>query len=434
MLSTLLDQVPAALSRRFLLGTFLPLVLFWTGSLMLGYTCMAPVQDFVGWFEQRSPLMQAFLGTAAALALAAVGLALSGVSTLARQLLEAALLPRSWREWLEKRHDPRLDELLTERKTCSERRREIRGLREPALKILSDARKVGEARNPPLCVYPAPGSNLPGRIAGRPTDIEELKKLVDDLAQVLKTNSIAAGTDDSRRLNDAHVSLLGILEEQSKKADDGSRLAEIAIANEFPGDRTYATKFARVAGSLGAYALNRYGADYAVLWPRLEAVMRKERPELGEALQDATAQLEFHVTMFWMTCLFTSSWIVLLTAFGFNVWLFVGVTVLGLAACIAWYHLAAGSYAALADKAMTAVDLTRLKVFNALGVIEPRNTDEEREYWTDLSSTLAFGGTHKIPYLNRERVPEAPSEQRAYVRLERIKSADVPKKPDPPKA
>ena len=423
MLGTLLDQIPAALSRRFLLGTFLPLVLFWAGSLMVGYTCMAAVQDLFGWFELRSTLMQAFLGTTAALALAAVGLALSGVRTAARVLLENPW-PKVLRNALEDRHEARLTKLGENRKKCSLKRLETQAFHELALKRLSDARSAGLKITPALCIYPSQGSDLPARIGTRPLELNTIKGLVDELEKVLGANSVAAKGDDAVNLNRDHVTLTEILERCLQETIDKYRRTEIELAREFPGNKTYATKFARVAGSLGAYAFDHYGVDYAVLWPRLEAVARKERPELCEALQDATAQLDFHVTMFWMTCLYSLTWVVLLGCFGFNLWVFAGVAILGPGACVAWYFLGARSYAALADVAMTAVDLTRLKVFNAVGVVEPRNADEERKYWADLSSTLAFGGKHAIPYMNGEPAPSAPKEQRAYIRLERVKTRD----------
>jgi hypothetical protein len=418
MLGTLLDQIPGSLSRRFLLGNFLPLALFCIGSLALGYTCSTEVQGFATWFDRRPTLVQGFLGTATTLGLAALALALSGLSTLGRLALEGSFLPAGWLKKFADRHSNELDKASESLEILRSDRHNMIEYRAKAIDQLSAARSDGVKIDPPKCCYPLPGSTIQQTIAAKPSSLADLRALVDALTPILGSNHVGAPCPDARRLDADHEHLVALLDERLRILTNEYRRSTVAMERCYPGGKVYATRFARVAGSLGAYAERRYGADYAVLWPRLEAVARKEEPELWDALQDASARLDFHIAMFWMTTAFVVTWTIALACVGINVWLYLLIAFGGPILCCAWYELGVRSYSALADQAKAAVDLLRLKVFDALGVARPHNPDEERKNWIDLGSSLAFGGSHDVPYENQAPAPTGAKEHRVHLYLE----------------
>lgn len=427
MLTSLLDKIPGAFSRRFLLCNFLPLLLFVLASAAAAVTCLAAAQDFADWFDRRPALVQAALGTGAALVLAAAAMATAGLNTLGRLVLELAVAPPSLAAALAARHHAELRKAQDACEAARLRRRECKRLADDAVTRLRDARIVGTAIDPPHAAYP-PGDRLPADIEGI-SDPAALRKAVDTMARVLRTNNVNTPNGDAAQIDADHGRLLDALERrvEALTADFGRKSK--MLDRDFPGGRLYPTRYARIAGILRNYAEYRYGADYAVLWPRLEAVMRKEEPQLYEAVQEAAIQLDFHVAMFWMTALFAAIWTTVLLAAGFDVRIFWLVALAAPALCCVWYVLGGRSYGALADQACTAVDLVRLKVFDAIGLVQPKSYEEERRFWAELGSTLEFGGNHAIAFRNAPpSAAKEPDELRVRLRLDPMPRLPMPRR------
>src|SRR5258708_8678610 len=149
MLGTLLDQIPGSLSKRFLLGNFLPLALFGIGSLAVGYRCSTEVQGFATWFDRRPILVQGFIGASTTLCLAALALALSALGTLGRLTLEGAFLPAEWLKKFEERHSKELDEASTSLARLYSDREDMIQYRRKATRQLITARSLGVKIDPP---------------------------------------------------------------------------------------------------------------------------------------------------------------------------------------------------------------------------------------------------------------------------------------------
>jgi hypothetical protein len=409
MLATFLQQIPSALSRRFLLGSLLPLALFCIGSLLLGNTCVPFIQTSIRRYGELTATSQAFLGAGATLALAAVGLVLAALRTIGRGFLEKAAF------WA-KDTTQELQRLVDAVEAARLPRRKMRGLARAATDQLRAARELGVATG--RCTYPEAGPTRDAiRVATQSKSYSDFEAATTALSGVLRTNSANHDSDDGKRLDQDHQGLVDAIEAESQRLLDVLTEASTKLQARFPGRQAYKTPYGRVAGYLSAYAAERYGVDYAVLWPRIEGVIRKENPELLAALEEASTQFDFHVAMFWLTTLFWIVWSVILLFFGLSPYLFATIALAGPALSFAWYNLGAKSYQALAEQVCSTIDLARLKLFDALGLKRPQSAREEMDAWENIGSVLAFGGRTSLEYANAKAEPKPPSVEQHHVEL-----------------
>jgi hypothetical protein len=416
VLGSLLDQLPGAFSRRFLVAVLLPLLLFFAASFLVGVTFVPAIQGLFTWFDAQSASAQAVLGGIAALGLAAVGMSLSTLSTLGRRLLEGDV-GKSLLNGLAKLREADRDKASEALDSARTRRRFANSFVTGSVNELLEARKKGDADAQLPCDYPQRDSKLPDDIQRAKTnqalddqEAEALRGLARRLAEQLRSNHQGARNDAARMLDASHGELRTILEAIQEAGAHAHTKAFIAFEERFPDGQIYLTRLGRIAGTMVSYAKRRYGADHAVVWPRIEALARKEQPELFAQLEEASTKLEFHVAMFWVTALFTLLWTPWLAISGLDPLLFVLVAVLGPITCWIWHDLAARSYIALAQQTATVVDLVRLKVFAAIGLQSPTSQEQEKAYWFDLATSLAYADPHGVPYEHQPAAEPKPSE------------------------
>lgn len=426
MLSTFLDKIPAAFSRRFLLGSFLPLALFFIGSLLVGYTCLAYVQSLAIWYSEMPTVSQGFFGVAAALTLGALALVLSGLRTLGREVFERNWLPPCATS--RQRREQELERLRVAVDSAHGSRRAMRELRKRAIERLRTARQKGANAHATQCEYgDSNATHQAIAVAIQSKAVKGLDDAVEALVKALEGNDANSDKQDAMRLDEDQVALgTAIISEEDRLSAELAKKTA-ALENQFPGEQIYETRYAAVAGFLSTYASQRYGADYQILWPRLETVLRKENPELYLALEEASTQLDFHIAMTWLTGLFSMIWLLVLPFVGLNASLFLALAVFGPLLCWAWFVLGARSYRSLAEQVSTAVDVGRLKIFDAIGLRQPQSPRQERDYWENLGSVLAFGGMHTVQYASfKAEISPAINEHHVKLTIETGPDSSVP--------
>ncbi len=120
-------------------------------------------------------------------------------------------------------------------------------------------------------------------------------------------------------------------------------------------------------------------------------------------LIDAKTQLDFLVSLFWLTAVFTIIWLVVLL-YGRTSWLaFVLVGVIGAGLAYLWYAIAKQNYLAFADILRTSIDLFRFDLLKELHVRLPSSSDHERKTWEQLNYLIGHGGpTETVRYLHQD--------------------------------
>ena len=147
------------------------------------------------------------------------------------------------------------------------------------------------------------------------------------------------------------------------------------------------------------YGRERYGIPIGDLWPRLLPFLPEDATK---RIDDANAFLDFTIIMAFYSALavaFTgraaffdghSQLSHILTTLASKI----AFTLAPLLSCWLFYHLAVEATRGLGLQMQTAVDLYRLKLIDALGIVRPKTMEEEKEIWGELWSFFTMS---KLP-------------------------------------
>jgi len=110
-------------------------------------------------------------------------------------------------------------------------------------------------------------------------------------------------------------------------------------------------------------------------------------------------QLDFLISLFWLTMLFTVIWLSVLFYIRVSWFAFGLVGVIGAGLTAIWYKTAAQNYLAFADILRTSIDLFRFDLLAALHSKLPSSSEHERQIWVRLNQLIGYGeNRHRIPY------------------------------------
>jgi hypothetical protein len=239
---------------------------------------------------------------------------------------------------------------------------------------------------------------------GLPISADHLQAATDVVAAEL-------ASAPSRRADYRHAGLLRAIDgSRERHRFEMQRLMNVrqfafpAPMNAAPGQsalRVLApTRFGNVTLTIRSYALDRYGIDLDIFWSRLQKMAQSQDTTYG-VLQDAKIQVDFLVSIFWLTTFFTSLW----TAA--TLWLqpspraFLAIAVAGPILARVTYLAAVRSYVLFADLARAEVDLFRFKLLEALHVSVPPGNQEESALWGTLGGWMGYGNDADVTYVHK---------------------------------
>ncbi len=451
LLSTLqssLTSASSAIPKPFLLGSVLPIALFLAASYTTGLSLGGTVAEYTNKLNPltstASPTWNATFGGILVMTAAMLW---SGINGLLLELLEGKHLG-----WLgrvlhagERARladlDGRIDRAQRtlrelERATRSSDRPRVDDSDSPPPKPyelmksrLLDARRAGEAvgSRPPADPPLPPVIRLWKRLRGQPAaaplaDMRPLarvrwqarlglvnKHAILEAAVEALSSELRLGMSDGVKRHQ-HELLIAIDETRERLKLEIQHLLKVRQF-EFPSAfsarrgetavRVLApTRFGNVGLTIRSYAVDRYGMDLDIFWGRFQRVL-PTHDKTYAALQDAKIQVDFVVSLLWLTALFTLLWTVV------SGWIapaprsFLAVGIFGPLATRGLYLSALQNYMLFADQMKSAVDLHRFTLLKELHVAQPPGNREEQDHWRNLGSWIGYGNEVDVTYTEK---------------------------------
>jgi hypothetical protein len=401
-LSGLLEKLKGLFSTALLISSVLPLFCFVLVSAVI----------LAQYSESANAWLQGFLvlDTAPKTAVAAFGSL--GLLVLAyifstfnlglREVLEGKHLKGHLLKWattlLEQGQIRRLGGLQGKVDTLRQTRYELMTQRLVWIEDLRKARLQGEGKDKVQCVYPANdathavlGALHSKRWRSETIGFDELKSAADSLKKVLQSNSADLDNNgDSQRLDCDHTDFIGLMDYAYKRIE--AEYTDAYNEREFNFSRftVASTQMGNIAESVRGYTLSRYSMNLDFFWTRFQKVLQGDAA-FYQTLQDAKTQLDFAVSMFWLT---VATWVIWGAALPFlsHTWLpFLFTWVAGPVLIRMWYLLAVQNYRSFADLLRSAVDLFRLALLTEFKIPLPADIAAEKEIWDSLNRKFCYG-------------------------------------------
>jgi hypothetical protein len=154
------------------------------------------------------------------------------------------------------------------------------------------------------------------------------------------------------------------------------------------------TALGNIIESYSSYPFKRYGMEQAeVLWPRLQHVIESK---FWETIQDSRILLDFCLTMATLCILFG-----LLASLG-GPWIWLNWKFWTILAAFSFlfsyifYRLGILVAMQYGDLVRASFDLFRLDLLDALYREHPKNLEEEKQKWSEMSQLFVFGDTNNF--------------------------------------
>ncbi len=392
MLGTLLDKLESLFSKSFVVGS-IPLLAFLFFNALMLYVVSESMQKWIRWYYTLDATRLAVVSFAFLLAVITLSYVLSTLTVFLREVLEGKHLEK--REWLYKilsqRYRKQLagleDNLRNARRSLRKIRREMRVWQAK----MSEARKHGN-KNEGEFQYtrrPKLADLLKLQETNSLVDPALIPDEVNHLETVLNSFSADSGTGPSKDLDRDHVALYNLIEYAADRWQAEVTRFFNEIQFNFPGKDVAPTRMGNIASTARSYAQSRYSMNLDIFWTRLQKVLKGDS-NFYPILLEAKMQLDFLVTLFWLTVIFTLIWTVSLPFYSNNKWLFLWVVMAGPTLSFIWYKIALQNYRAFADLLRSAVDLYRLDLLKVLHVPLPANAEEERHIWETLGNRSGY--------------------------------------------
>ena len=200
------------------------------------------------------------------------------------------------------------------------------------------------------------------RLRGERITVEDLNSAVAKLGDALAKNSANLGANtESRMLDQDQDDILKLIDYVYEGIEP--ECADVFNEREFNFSRfsLKPTQMGNIAESVRGYTQSRYGMNLDFFWTRFQKVLQDDAA-FYQTLQDAKTQLDFAVSMFWLTA---ASWVIWVVALPFvsHTWLpLICAWVAGPLLVRVWYLIALQNYRPFADLLRSAVDLFRFKL------------------------------------------------------------------------
>ncbi|HYV12923.1 MAG TPA: hypothetical protein VE980_18615 [Pyrinomonadaceae bacterium] len=408
MLGTLLEKIGTLLPRNFIIANFFPMLLFAAINGLMLYWMSDRFHLAVQQYFAMDAGDQALIGFPILIAITLAAYIFSAFNLFQREILEGRYGPTHLKDRLaagQQRRANRSADKLEEAMKYERRFRRLDGVERLRL-----ARVAGRAQGNPLCVYTKerPAALLVAelekkRLRYRFIETEQLEDAIVLLGQELRQCAVnlrdpARGDDNNKILLDRHQTTLKTCLDYAKKRNDND-LRELFNAREFNYSRfkTAPTAMGNIAESVRGYARSRYAMNLDPFWSRLQKILIDDE-KFYATLVDAKTQLDFMISLFWVTVSFTGFWTIALFYLRRSLLAFLLVAVGGPVLSILWYKIALQNYRAFADICRTSVDLYRFKLLDMLHVERPGGNLKERRTWVEINKVIGYGEETVIRY------------------------------------
>jgi hypothetical protein len=414
------------LSRPFLLGAFLPVFLFLSA-------CAAMAQQVGGtaarWMTALNPV-QATSGSlswgivAAAAVVFGLSVIVSGLNSFLLELLEGKHL--GWLEpWLYRAELARYNRLQSELTKCE---RELRRFDVPPAAAVAPAppwqgmiTQMQNAYNAGPAAPAAQAGPAAHAAAAPPPPTSEPHSVSLVLGKRRKGQLLTFAELDAAK-NDVVLSFQAGHARADPMQDDvldavqygrERLLLEIhrlralqqfqfpVVANSRRGANSLnviaATRIGNITRTIRSYSLDRYSLDLNIFWTRLQGAMVKEKDGLS-AMQDSKTQVDFLVSLYWLTCLFILLWSFLLIAVTPNPALFLWVSIAGPLLARTFYLAACQNYIVFADLVRGAIDLYRTDLIDQMRLSRPPGNREEHAMWMRVGGWIGYANDTDMNY------------------------------------
>jgi hypothetical protein len=385
MLSALLDRLGALLSKYFIIGSFMPVLIFAFLNGVLLYFNSDRFRGFVK--PDLSGLQAGFAIATILIVLAVVAYGLSSISFFLREVLEGKhvinLLPSKLFQSVQRDRREEVSQSYESARGVAARIAKLRPEWRDKLKKTADE---GANKHKGKMTYDGKAGKAAEELnkvrklynSGDKIKFNDLEAAVDALAMALAEND---GSKDP--LAPDYDALLEMID----NADDAWTAEAVRWFDEkqasFGTGDVAPTTMGNIALSMGSYTYSRYGFSLGAFWSRLQPVLEANK-DFYSSLLDAKTQLDFLVACCCLGGTTTVVWTLLLLCKGHLVLLFLVVAAGGPLLTRLFYWLAVKNYLVFADLVRTSVDLYRLGLLQSLHVAVPCGLREERRTWKSL--------------------------------------------------
>lgn len=414
MLSALLTQIQTQLlSKRFLLGSLLPILVFLFATGLILWRHYPSVASWVPQIDNAKDGTLLFTGVTTALLIVAYGFSLLNPTLL--ECLEGKRGPAAWASKLLYRYQhAKLQSLQQRYDTIAFNLAQIKAALagNPGwVALLAAARDTGNALGTcdPKWHKSQDGRTvsriLRSRAFGSSIAYDRLNAAVVSLRVLLSNNASSLPSKASKRLAETQLAF----EQAIYFARDRGQYDRIRLYNErqfsYPGSMNYGgaeaapqnvlapTTMGNIGSTMRSYAITRYNLDLEIFWSRLQESVQADKDYFA-VLQDMKVQVDCFVALFWLTILFAGIW----TTLAFFKGSIPEFLLAGSSAyfSVVFYVLACNAYRVFADLMRGTVDLFRFKLLTALHLPLPGGSEEEMLLWQRLGNKTGYARTERF--------------------------------------
>lgn len=407
-LSGLIEKLQSLFSPGLLISSVTPLICFiiFNGALL---GCYFPeVNDWIQAVFPADGIQKAVWVVLFLIAILLAAYGFSSVGLPLREILEGRYLGPLLERRLKTAEQARFSKLIDAIGRASFNVWQIRNKSNEWEEYLLEARIKGDSTN--NCDYPQAGP-IQVKLAkisehnakGEVVDAKEIADAVDALIAALQANSTKVRNkanfldEHCRKLDRDHCLLLELIKYACAQAEN----QYISLINErefnFSIYSIKPTSLGNIAESVRGYAQSRYAMNLEFFWTPLQKVLQTDIA-FYKTVQDAKTQLDFAVSMFWLTAVSTVLWCIALPFLVRTYLPFLAVATLGPLLIRFWYFIAVQNYRSFAEILRSSIDLFRFALLKSFKISPPSDVESERLVWDNLRRKLSFGEEVLLSY------------------------------------
>ncbi len=402
MFGTVLEKLSTLLSKSFVISSFFPMLIFATANGFMLYTTSASFRAFAKAQYDPSLGSKAVLMVVVLSFLAVAAYVFSPLNLTLRELLEGRHWPKRFAQWGQGRHIRRMDSIQKRFGEAKSNHRDLDRFNQMGGRLIEARNRGAHKSDFGLAIKAANsvGELLKKRADAKDISSQELERASKELevalesadADILDPNSPDRAA--SEKLDRAQQDFFRVW----KYLDNRVQAESVELYNQlqfdYAQDDVAPTAMGNTALAARYYAESRYGLNLDVLWSRLQKVLQQDE-KFYAVLQDAKTQLDFLVSMFWLTTIFCLIWTITLLWIARGYGQFLSLVIVGPWIAAAFYGLALQNQRAFADLLRSSVDMFRMQLLGQLHIPLPAKAEDERGLWTLLGNRMGYDNHDK---------------------------------------
>jgi hypothetical protein len=426
-IGTLVDRLQGLISSSFLIGAFIPVLVFLSVNTAMGYWILPETRMYIGiamGYASTDPVLF-WLGIV--LFLFVFALSLWSLNAWFRRMLEGHFMPAAvkdrmvaaqYRKYtrLEEEGEALLDDLSWYRETADS------GNADKFYKtILAGARRQGitkpvvdKRKKIPADLQEQYDKLKSKQMQWKRITAQEMQHLFDNVMTELKDNN-ADGIDSVEKL---HTNTIKLFEDAWSKIESMHTALNLKEKSLFPGNlaRIGPTQMANFTAVHSEYGISRYGLEIEFFWLRLLKIIKSDS-DFYPVLEEAKTQLDFSVTVTVLTGITTFIWVPLTFFAAADFFPYALISATGIPLSAVFYNTASQNYRTFAEAVRSAIDLHRFDLLQALHIELPADSEKERETWIKLYTWPENEDKQKIAYKHSDgnETAEQPKEKISFL-------------------